>query len=69
VRGVRQLTASIVNTTVGAGIFVMPALVSQGPGAAAPVALLLCAAIMGCVTISVAMAGSRVSVTGKAVDN
>jgi basic amino acid/polyamine antiporter, APA family len=64
VLGVRQLTASIVNTTVGAGIFVIPALVSQGLGAAAPVAFLLCAAIMGCVTVSVAMAGSRVSVTG-----
>jgi APA family basic amino acid/polyamine antiporter len=62
--GVRQLTAAIVNTTVGAGIFVIPALVSQGLGAAAPVAFLLCAAIMGCVTISLAMAGSRVSVTG-----
>jgi len=62
--GVRQLTAAIVNTTVGAGIFVIPGLVSQGLGAAAPVAFLACAAIMACVTISLAMAGSRVSVTG-----
>ena len=44
--GVRQLTAAIVNTTVGAGIFVLPALVAQGMGAAAPLAFLVCAAIM-----------------------
>jgi len=62
--GVRQLTAAIVNATVGAGIFVIPALVSQDLGAAAPVAFLLCAAIMACVTTSLAMAGSRVALTG-----
>jgi amino acid transporter len=62
--GVRQLTAAIVNTTVGAGIFVIPALVSQGLGAAAPVAFLLCAVIMASVTTSLAMAGSRVALTG-----
>jgi basic amino acid/polyamine antiporter, APA family len=64
VLGIRQLTAAIVNTTVGAGIFVIPAVVSQGLGAAAPVAFLLCAGIMACVTISLAMCGSRVSITG-----
>ena len=62
--GVRQLTAAIVNTTVGAGIFVIPALVSQTLGAAAPIAFLLCAAIMACVAMSLAMAGSRVALTG-----
>ena len=34
--GVRGLAASIVNTTVGAGIFVLPALVARDLGAAAP---------------------------------
>jgi len=62
--GVRQLTASIVNTTVGAGIFVLPALVAQGMGAAAPLAFLVCAAIMALVSVTLAVAGSRVSVTG-----
>jgi amino acid transporter len=62
--GVRQLTAAIVNTTVGAGIFVMPALVSEGLGAAAPIAFVVCAAIMACVVMSLAMAGSRVALTG-----
>ena len=62
--GVRQLTAAIVNTTVGAGIFVLPALVSQGLGGAAPIAFLVCAAIMALVSITLAMAGSRVALTG-----
>ena len=34
--GVRQLAASIVNVTVGAGIFVLPAAVAANLGAAAP---------------------------------
>jgi amino acid transporter len=39
--GVRQLTASIVNLTVGAGIFVLPASVAMSLGAAAPAAFLV----------------------------
>ena len=62
--GVRQLTAAIINTTVGAGIFVLPALVAQSVGTAAPLAFLICAAIMALVTIALAVAGSRVAVTG-----
>ena len=62
--GVRQLTAAIVNTTVGAGIFVIPALVAQSLGAAAPLAFLICAAIMGLISVTLAVAGSRVALTG-----
>ena len=62
--GIRQLTAAIVNTTVGAGIFVLPALVAQGVGAAAPLAFLVCAAIMALISVTLAVAGSRVSMTG-----
>jgi amino acid transporter len=62
--GVRQLTAAIVNATVGAGIFVLPALVAQGVGAAAPLAYVLCAVIIGFIAVALAMAGSRVSLTG-----
>lgn len=62
--GVRQLTAAVVNATVGAGIFVLPALVSQELGAAAPIAFLLCATIMALIAITLSMAGSRVSLTG-----
>lgn len=62
--GLRQLTAAILNATVGAGIFVLPALVAQGVGAAAPLAFLVCAAIIGLIAVALAMAGSRVTLTG-----
>src|SRR5437899_3210558 len=62
--GVRSLTASIVNTTIGAGIFVLPAAVAAGLGAAAPLAYILCAALMALIVSCFAAAGSRVSLTG-----
>ncbi len=62
--GVRQLAASIVNVTVGAGIFVLPAAAAAGLGAAAPLAYLVCAVAMVLIVTSIALAGSRVSLTG-----
>jgi amino acid transporter len=62
--GARRLTAGVVNATVGAGIFVLPALVAGEVGAAAPVAYLICAAAMGLIVTCFAAAGSRVSLTG-----
>jgi APA family basic amino acid/polyamine antiporter len=62
--GVRGLTANIVNTTVGAGIFVLPGLVARDLGASAPLAYLACALAMTFIVASFAMAGSRVSLTG-----
>src|SRR5258708_13089204 len=62
--GVRDLTASIVNVTIGAGIFVLPAVVAGGLGAAAPIAYLVCAALMALIVACFAAAGSRVSLTG-----
>jgi APA family basic amino acid/polyamine antiporter len=62
--GARQLTASIINTTIGAGIFVLPAVASAGLGAAAPIAYLVCAALMALIVCCFAAAGSRVSLTG-----
>ncbi len=62
--GVRDLTASIVNVTIGAGIFVLPAFVAGGLGAAAPIAYLVCAALMALIVSCFAAAGSRVSLTG-----
>ncbi len=41
--GIPALTANIVNSTIGAGIFVLPALVAKGLGPAAPLAFLACA--------------------------
>lgn len=62
--GVRRLTASIINVTVGAGIFVLPATVAANLGASAPLAYLVCAAAMALIVTCVAAAGSRVSRTG-----
>ena len=62
--GARQLTASIVNVTIGAGIFVLPAVASAGLGAAAPIAYLVCAGLMALIVCCFAAAGSRVSLTG-----
>src|SRR5579863_2312008 len=62
--GVRQLTASIVNVTIGAGIFVLPAVVAAGLGAAAPLAYIVCAVLMALIVCCFASAGSRVSLTG-----
>jgi amino acid transporter len=62
--GVRALTASAFNTTVGSGIFVLPAAVAAMIGAAAPVAYIICAVAMALVVLCFAEAGSRVSSTG-----
>jgi amino acid transporter len=62
--GVRGLAANILNTTIGAGIFVLPALAAGQLGTAAPLAYLACAFAMTLVVASFAMAGSRVSLTG-----
>ena len=62
--GVRQFTASIVNTTVGAGIFLLPALVSRELGAAAPLAFVVCGLAMALIVSAFAIAGSRVAATG-----
>jgi basic amino acid/polyamine antiporter, APA family len=60
----RDLTASIVNVTIGAGIFVLPAVVAGGLGAAAPIAYIVCAGLMALIVSCFAAAGSRVVVTG-----
>jgi amino acid transporter len=62
--GLRQLTASIVNVTIGAGIFVLPAVAAATLGAAAPIAYVVCAVLMALIVCCFAAAGSRVSLTG-----
>ena len=62
--GTRRLTAAIVNATIGAGIFVVPAMVANGLGPAAPLAYLVCAGLMALIVACIASAGSRVSLTG-----
>ena len=62
--GVRQLSASIFNYTVGSGIFALPAVAVANLGNAAPLAYLVCMVIMGLVLLCFAEAGSRVAMTG-----
>src|SRR5262245_6362554 len=62
--GVRRLAASIVNVTIGAGIFALPAIVAADLGSAAPAAYLVCGVAMALIVSCIASAGSRVSLTG-----
>src|SRR5438477_7468805 len=62
--GVPSLTANIVSSTIGAGIFVIPATVAKGLGSAAPLAFICCAIAMVLFVTCFAIAGSRVSLTG-----
>src|SRR5437763_9673560 len=62
--GTWGLAASIVNVTVGGGIFRLPAAASSALGAAAPAAYVVCAVAMGLIVLCFAEAGSRVSLTG-----
>src|SRR5438046_5406273 len=62
--GIPSLTANIVSSTIGAGIFVIPATVAQGLGSAAPLAFVCCAIAMVLFVTCFAIAGSRVCLTG-----
>src|SRR5438552_6239233 len=62
--GVPGLAANIINTTIGASIFTLPATMSKQLGPAAPLAFLACAVAMAFFVTSFALAGSRVSLTG-----
>ena len=62
--GVRGLTAGMVNYMIGAGIFVLPAVVAVRVGAAAPVIYIICAVAMAMIVLCFADAGSRVSLSG-----
>ncbi|MDQ2867285.1 MAG: amino acid permease [Verrucomicrobiota bacterium] len=62
--GVPGLTANIVNTTIGASIFVLPAVMAKMLGGAAPLAFIACAIAQAIFVTCFAMAGSRVSLTG-----
>ena len=62
--GTLGLAAAIINITIGGGIFRLPANVASSLGAAAPMAYLVCAAAMALIVRCIAVAGSRVSLTG-----
>jgi APA family basic amino acid/polyamine antiporter len=62
--GTFGLAAAIINITIGGGIFRLPANVAGSLGPAAPVAYLVCAVAMALIVRCIAVAGSRVSLTG-----
>jgi APA family basic amino acid/polyamine antiporter len=62
--GTVALAASIVNVTIGGGIFRLPADMAATLGATAPIAYVLCAVAMSLIVLCMAEAGSRVSMTG-----
>lgn len=62
--GVWGLAASIVNVTIGGGIFRLPASAADALGRGAPLAYLVCALAMGLIVLCIAEAGSRVALTG-----
>ena len=66
VRGIGPvgLTAGAVNAVVGGGIFVLPAAVAVELGSAGVLAYVVCGVAMLLVTVSFAIAGTRVSKTG-----
>src|SRR3990170_5802065 len=62
--GVRGLTAAMINYMIGAGIFVLPAIVAANVGGAAPLIYIICAIAMALIVACFADAGSRVSLSG-----
>ncbi|MEP7170850.1 MAG: amino acid permease, partial [Bacteroidota bacterium] len=62
--GVRSLTLAVLNITVGTGIFVIPAIVSENLGAAAVVAYLVCGALIFLIALCFAEVGSKVTTSG-----
>jgi basic amino acid/polyamine antiporter, APA family len=64
--GVRALAANIVNTIVGSGIFVLPAVVAAILGPAAVIAYIICTALVALFGLCFAEVGSRVHATGGA---
>ncbi|HZH67432.1 MAG TPA: amino acid permease [Flavisolibacter sp.] len=64
--GLWGLTSNIVNTVIGSGIFVLPALVSQGLGAAGILAYLFCGFLITMVMLCFAEVGSKITITGGA---
>ena len=58
------LGATVFNTVVGAGIYVVPATLARDAGPAAPFAYLACIVVMAAVALCFAAAGSRVPTSG-----
>lgn len=64
--GLWGFTSNIINIVIGSGIFVLPALVSEGLGAAGILAYLFCGFLITIIMLCFAEAGSKVTTTGGA---
>ncbi len=64
--GVWGLSANIVNIMVGAGIFVLPAIIAETMGASGVLAYLFCGLLIGLVMLCFAEAGSKITHSGGA---
>ncbi len=62
--GVRALVLAILNITVGSGIFVIPALIADGLGAAAVLAYLVCGLLIFLIALCFAELGSKTTESG-----
>ncbi|MGH8204536.1 MAG: hypothetical protein ACREST_07995, partial [Steroidobacteraceae bacterium] len=62
--GTLALTAAVINSIVGGGIFRMPSALAEQMGAAAPLALVAGALAIVPIALCFAAVGSRVQVTG-----
>lgn len=64
--GLWGITANIINVVIGSGIFVLPALVSEGLGSAGILAYLFCGLLVTLIMLCFAEMGSKVTITGGA---
>lgn len=64
--GLWGFTSNIINIVIGSGIFVLPALVSEGLGSAGILAYLFCGFLITIIMLCFAEAGSKVTTTGGA---
>ena len=62
--GVWGLSANIINIIVGAGIFVLPAIVAEGLGAAGVLAYLFCGLLVALIMFCFAEVGSKITISG-----
>lgn len=62
--GVRSLALTIVNITVGSGIFVIPAIIAEGLGATAILAYLFCGLLIFLIGLCFAEVGSKTTASG-----
>ncbi len=64
--GVFGLSANIINIIIGAGIFVLPAIIAANMGPSSIIAYIFCGILIALIMLCFAEAGSKVTNTGGA---